>query len=74
MSNKYYVPVYDRQSDSIWNYKIIANSIKQCEEKLVQKILEEYDMLEDTSTSYEDFLMYLDQNDIRVGEIEEDIE
>lgn len=67
--NKYIIPVCDKQADQVWNYTIIANSISQCEEKLVKKILEEYETLDGDSISYNDFIEYLSENDILVGDI-----
>ena len=70
-SNKYIIPVCDIRANQIWNYVIIANSIKECEEKLVQQILEEYETLDDNSVSYDDFIGYLFENDILVGDIQD---
>lgn len=68
---KYIIPVCDMQANQVWNYIIVANSRQQCKEKLAQQILEEFDTLDDNSVSYDDFVEYLNKNDILVGEIQD---
>lgn len=69
--SKYIIPICDAQANQVWNYVIIAKSIKECEEKLVQQILEEYETLNDNSVSFDDFIGYLFEHDILVGDIQD---
>lgn len=70
MSNKYIIPVCDWEAGEVWNYVIIANSRQECEEKLASEILSDYDF-DDNTVSYEDFVNYMNDNNILIGEIQD---
>lgn len=68
--NKYIIPICDIQAGSVYNEVIVATSLEQCKEKLLQYFLDEYefDFIDDLSSYYE-IIGELDQHDILVGDI-----
>lgn len=67
--NKYIIPICDIQGGQVWIHTITAKTIKECQEKIMEELLERYD-LEETIT-YQDFVDILDQNDILIGNIKD---
>ena len=68
--NKYIVPICDIQAGIIYNKKIIARSLEQCKEKILQYLLDEYDFVNDLS-SYRETIKLLDEHDVLVGSIKD---
>lgn len=68
--NKYIVPICDIQAGLIYNKKIIARTLEQCKEKLLQYFLDEYDFVSDLD-SYRDTIKLLDEHDVLVGQIKD---
>lgn len=66
--NKYLVPICDIQAGSVYNKIIIAKSLIECQDKLVQYLIEKYDDLYECLT-YHEFIELADKNDILVGNI-----
>ena len=68
--NKYIVPICDIQAGTIYNKKIIARTLEQCKEKLLQYFLDEYDFVSDLD-SYRETIKLLDEHDVLVGSIKD---
>lgn len=62
--NRYIIPVCIISNSDVHNEKIVANSISECKDKLMEKF-SKYS----SSNSYEEFLNELDQQDILIGDI-----
>lgn len=67
--NKYIVPICDIQAGSCWIKTITAKSITECEEKLMNDLIEYYDF--DDFDDYHEFIHWLDEQDILVGNIKD---
>lgn len=65
--NKYLIPIYDIEDDELWIEVINAGSIKDCQEKLIQILIEEYDINE--GSNYRDFLINASKANLRIGTI-----
>lgn len=68
--NTYIIPICDIQAGDVWDEIILAGSIKACEEKLMSKLIDQYDELED-SDSYVNFVIAADKKDILIGKIKD---
>jgi hypothetical protein len=66
--NKYIIPICDIQAGSIWTHVIMAKSRSDCEEKLINKLIELYDVLDNFNT-YREFVENADEHDILIGDI-----
>lgn len=67
--NEYIIPFHDIQADSFPKFrKIVARSLTDCKEKLMEQLLSEYDELMEFDT-YDDFRKYANEQDISIGEI-----
>lgn len=65
--NKYIIPVCDIQSGLVWNEIISSRTINECQDKLIQKFIDKYDLEE--GNSYREFVEIADKNDILIGTI-----
>ena len=69
--NKYIIPICDIDGGLVWIHTIIARSNSACQEKLMAEIIDLYDM-EDTATSYREFIQLADsQYNILIGDIKD---
>lgn len=67
--NKYIVPICDIEAGSVWIKTIMAKSILDCKDKLMDEITEHYGF--DNIENYSEFISYLDSQDILIGEIKD---
>lgn len=67
--NKYIVPICDIEAGSIWNKIILAKSIPDCKDKLMDELIEYYDF--DNMDNYSEFVSYLDDQNILIGDIKD---
>lgn len=67
--NKYIIPICDIQGGFVWLQIIMARNILECQEKLTQKLINEYDLEE--GNSYKEFVEIADKNDILIGDIKD---
>ena len=67
--NKYIIPICDIQAGLVWNQIIIARDVINCQEKLVEFLIEKYDL--DDCLTYREFVILADKNDILIGEIKD---
>lgn len=65
--NKYVIPVCDIDTGSVWNKVISAKSITDCKEKLMNELIEYYDL--DDFSDYHEFIYWLNSQSILVGNI-----
>lgn len=65
--NKYIIPICIFNKSKIYDIIINARSFKECEEKLMNKLIDEFDLSE--TDTYEDFVKELDDNNILIGTI-----
>lgn len=70
MSSKYICPICYLEDYSIWNHVVIAKSLKDAEDKIMQELCEIFEELPDT-LSWIDFIKEADQNDILIGELKD---
>lgn len=69
--NKYIIPICDIDTSKIWTKTIIAKSNSACQEKLMEELIEIYDM-EDIATSYREFVKLADSKyNILIGDIKD---
>lgn len=67
--NKYLIPICDIESGQIWIKVIMARSSSACQEKIMDELINLYDM-EDSSSSYREFVELADSKyNILIGEI-----
>lgn len=67
--NKYIIPICDIDNGKVWIKTIIAKSNSACQEKIMEELIDLYDM-EDTTSSYREFVKLADSNyNILIGEI-----
>ena len=68
--NKYIIPICDIEVDSVWTEVILAKSLSDCRDKLMDIILENYTTINDNFQNYEEFVSILDSKyDIIIGDI-----
>lgn len=65
--NKYITPICDIQSGKIWNQVILARTVSACQDKLMEILMDQYDLGE--CLTYREFVEQADDNDILIGEI-----
>lgn len=67
--NKYIVPICDIQTGDLWTKVIVSRDQNDCQEKVMQYLINEYEEL-DYSTSYREFCNEaLNNHDIVIGDI-----
>jgi hypothetical protein len=67
--NKYVIPICDTKDDLIYNLVISANSISDCEAKLMEKMSERYDI--DPEFDFNEFIDDMGEYDVLIGEIQD---
>lgn len=67
--NKYIVPICDIEAGCVWNKVILAKSIPDCKDKLIEELIEYYNF--DDFDNYNEFMSYLDDQNILVGNIKD---
>ena len=65
--NKYIVSICDIQSGEIWIECIHARSISDCQDKLMEKLIDLYNF-EETS-NYREFVQMADSHDVLISDI-----
>ena len=65
--NKYIVPICDIQAGQVWNHIVMARTINECQDKIMETLIEKYDF--EDSFTYREFIEFLDDHDILIGEI-----
>lgn len=65
--NKYICPIFDNEAYQIWNEVIIASSLNSAKEKLMNKILTDYEIEEDYD-EWEEFWNAMQEFNIIIGE------
>lgn len=68
--NKYLIPYCDIQADFPKIKVIIARTISECQEKLMNYFLEQYEELDECDT-YREFVKLADSKDILIGDIKD---
>lgn len=69
--NKYIIPICDIDNGKVWIETIIAKSNSACQEKIMEELIDLYDM-EDTTSSYREFVKLADSNyNILIGDIKD---
>lgn len=69
--NKYIIPICDIDKGEVWIKVIIAKSTNDCQEKLIQYIIDTYD-IDDRTTSYKEFIKFIDsEHNILIGRIKD---
>lgn len=68
--NKYIIPVFDNEAYQIWNEKISATSLESAKDKLMNKIISDYDIEEDYS-DWNDFVENMMEFNIIIGDFED---
>ena len=69
--NKYIIPICDIDNGKVWIKTIIAKSNSACQEKIIEELIDLYDM-EDTTSSYREFVKLADSNyNILIGDIKD---
>lgn len=71
--NKYIVPIFDNDAYQIWIDVINATSLNKAKEKLMSKIIEDYELDEDFSDAneYDDFIDRMSEYNIVIGDFED---
>ena len=67
--SKYIYSVCDIQAGCNSIYSVMAHNITECQEKIMQNIIEDYDF--DDNFTYPEFVQFLDDHDILISEIED---
>ena len=68
--NKYIVPICDIEAGDIWIKTIIARSNSDCQEKIIEELIDMYDM--EDNTSYREFVELADSKyNILIGDIKD---
>ena len=69
--NKYIVPICKIEAGDIWIKTIIARSNSDCQEKIIEELIDMYDM-EDNTSSYREFVELADSKyNILIGDIKD---
>ena len=69
--NKYIIPICDIEGGHIWLKTIIAKSRSACQEKLMEELINIYDM-EDVASTYREFVELADSKyNILIGDIKD---
>ena len=68
--NKYIIPICDIQGGHVWNVIIMARTRNECQEKLMQSLIAQYELFDDTLT-YREFVEEADKKDILIGDIKD---
>lgn len=69
--NKYIIPICDIDRGKVWIKIVMAKSNSACQEKLMAELIDLYDM-EDTATSYREFIKLADSKyNILIGDIKD---
>lgn len=69
--NKYIIPICDIESGNIWLKTIIAKSHSACQEKLMEELINIYDM-EDVASTYREFVELADSKyNILIGDVKD---
>ena len=69
--NKYIIPICDIDSSQIWIKEILAKSTNDCKEKLMQYIINSFEIEEDMD-DYRSFIELMDTNyNVLIGDIKE---
>lgn len=69
--NKYIVPICDINAGDIWIKTVMARSISECQEKIMEELIDCYDM-ENNFSNYREFIEFIDSNyDILIGDIKD---
>ena len=69
--NKYIIPICDIDNGKVWIKTIIAKSNSACQEKIIEELIDLYD-IEDTTSSYREFVKLADSNyNILIGDIKD---
>ena len=66
--NKYLIPICDIQAGQVYNKVILAKSYNECQDKLMEYLISQYDCLSECF-DYREFIKLADNNDILVGKI-----
>lgn len=66
--NKYIIPISDFINKDVWNEIILARSINECKDKLMESLMENYEELEE-SDSYKSFVKQCLKKDLIIGDI-----
>lgn len=66
--NKYICPIFDNEAFQIWNEIINASSFNSAKEKLINKILTDYEIDEDYD-DWEEFIDRMIKFNIAIGEL-----
>lgn len=67
--NRYIIPICDMYSEQIWIETISARSINECQEKIMQSIINQYNF--DDYDSWNEFVQDMDDKEILIGEIKD---
>lgn len=66
--SKYLIPICDIEAGSVWIKSVMAKSIPECKEKIMNYLIEYYDF--DYDSDYSDFVKWLDESqNILIGKI-----
>lgn len=69
--NKYIIPICDIDRGKVWIKTVVTKSNSACQEKLMAELIDLYDM-EDTATSYREFIKLADSKyNILIGDIKD---
>lgn len=69
--NKYIIPICDIEAGDIWIKTIIARSNSDCQEKIIEELIDLYD-IEDNTSSYREFVEFVDTKyNILIGDIKD---
>lgn len=69
--NKYIVPICDISASNIWIKTVMARSSSECQDKVMEELIDYYDM-ENNFSNYREFIKFIDSNyDILVGDVKD---
>lgn len=69
--NKYIIPICDLDSNRVWIKTIVARSNADCQEKLIEELIELYD-IDDNTSNYKEFVKLADtEYNILIGNIKD---
>lgn len=69
--SKYIIPICDIDRGKIWIKTVIAKSNSACQEKIMEELIDIYDM-ENTASSYREFVQLVDSKyNILIGDIKD---
>lgn len=66
--NKYICPIFDHDAYQIWNEVINASSFNSAKEKLINKILTDFEIEEDYD-NWEEFVERMDEFQLVIGKL-----